>query len=466
MLELSYPYEKPSLKPHLLMHPDENSYVHFQHDPLAGTSLDLGESVMCHDLPGTQDGWVQVRELQQLESWIPELREQLLRSLSRDAYASINSGWRASGWPTANQLSRLNAVYVDCDCEDLDYLEAVSLLSQAQAEGLVPPVSMIQDSGRGIWAFWFLRGAEDNPELPPKSFRRNRVIHYDLNRALVRRLQRRYPELEVDPGSSHVARHHRVCGSVNSKTGNQVSFTIHLTGSGEPPRYTFEELRTHLEVPDPIAGIPRNKSYPNKKAPAKRRGWIARHDKPLGELADLWRFRRGIDQGQRRKACYFFSSLALGAGWNRGAVEAEVLEIARQSRPALPRSEALQQVRSAQKKIRRPANATIARELKITEQEISRLGLKKLRPDFDAPQGRRTGLRRAAREARLALLEALAKKYGDPLPFTYSELGKHLRESGLTTSRGTLVNDLRRLGKSVMGYRRRPSPQRSLIQNC
>ena len=439
------PESRAAIEPHLLIHRDETSYVHFQYDPVGESSIEVGAKVIRHDVPGTEGGWVRVRELQQLDTWIPELREHFLETLGRDAYISINSGWRPKGWLTSTNLRRINTTWVDCDCEDLDYFEAVALLSSAQGSGLIPPLSVIQRSGRGVWAFWLLRGAEDDPNLPPEAFARNRELATRINGVLAERLARYFPTLAPDAGARHMTSHHRVAGSINSRTGLPVEFTVNLDQSNHPPRYTLEELQTFLDLPDRLQPPSlRPAGSTTTRQPKKRAGFQARHEHPLAELQLLRARRRGFEKGHRRKACQFLASLALGAGWDRKEVERDVVALATECDPRLPRAEALQQVRSAAQRPRHPANRTIAKELDVSAEEVESLGLRKIRPDFESPQ-KRTGQQTAQREARQSFLVDLAGKHGSPLPFTFDQLQKLLGDAGHSDGRGTVQRDLQQL---------------------
>lgn len=456
----------PTLEPHRVFHPGTKGYVHMQYDPVGSTSIDIGVKVRnpveVGPWPGSNRyyvGSIPTALFHQIETWIPELREQLLGQLEYDAELGINTLFRPKPYPTKHDYRQLGAVWVDCDCEDLDYFEAVEKVYALQAREIVPPISVIANTGRGIHVYWLLRGGEDDPELPPRGYARNCEMLVRLNREIVRRVKKTFSELEADVNAVWVTTHQRIAGSINTKTGAEVSYTVNVDDKGNPPRYTLGQLLEHFELEARPTEYAKTKASGRTKQPQKKSGWITRHAEPLAELQLLRGYReslRGFGQGTRRHVCYYMATLMRACGYPRSEIEREVLAVATRCDPPLPRDEAVTSFRSAMaRKGDPPANVTIAETLGVTVELAELLGLKKIRPDFQAKPTTRTGKETPNRESRHTFLRQLAETHGNPLPFSYDDLLAQLADAGMTPARGTVYNDVKLLGLRVARTRRR-----------
>ena len=168
---------------------------------MGGSSIDTGEKVIR---PVTAAGYVgsfPVSVLDNIQRWIPELREQLYDQVTRDAHIGINTVHSPKPFPSTDDFRRINAVWVDCDCEDLDYFDAVERIYAMQARDALPPISVIANTGRGIHVYWLLTGGEDDPKLPPKGWHKNRVPMVQINEAIADRVAQSFPELKPDKGA-------------------------------------------------------------------------------------------------------------------------------------------------------------------------------------------------------------------------------------------------------------------------
>ena len=113
---------------------------------------------------------------------------------------------------------KLTANWVDLDfykpnfanCKEaLSWDYAYEELMNLQAKGTIPPISMIVDSGRGMWALWLVRQAEVNS--PVDAFAENIKAWSDIQVAL----QHKLAYLGADSGAVDSSRVFRVLGSVN-----------------------------------------------------------------------------------------------------------------------------------------------------------------------------------------------------------------------------------------------------------
>lgn len=161
----------------------------------------------------------------------------------RDAFASIN---RFYGWRRGQEyVVRLGAIFVDIDCgrSDFDYSaeEAADVLRDlVQAGGLARP-SMLQFSGRGLWAFWLLRDERD-PSTTPFANADNRELWTLLQQRTADTIAMEIPELRLDRTAGEFTRVTRLHGSLNSAADRRVRYELLPGPGGEPTRYSLEEL--------------------------------------------------------------------------------------------------------------------------------------------------------------------------------------------------------------------------------
>jgi len=452
----------PTLEPLNQFHVDPKGYIHFQRRPLAGSSIELDEEANRH-LAVSAAGYTgsfPVSMLERIQHWLPELREQFYEQLTRDAYASINTVHTPKPWPGTDDYRRINAVWVDCDCEDLDYFEAVERVYAMQARNTLPPISVIANTGRGIHVYWLLTGGEDDPKLPPKGWAKTRFPMEQINEALASRVEQSFPELAPDKAAIHITTHMRIAGSVNTKTGAEVAYTINLDSDDNPPRYTLDYLTEFLGVKPYPTRYKRTRTTPEKKQPQRRVGWVRRYESRLEDFAIIRTYMKshgGFPKTTRRWAVLYQTNFMEPCGYTKHEMEQEALRLASECNPPLPAHEARAQFKSAlpkkgksgKKKRRKPqSDMKIANKLGVTVELAEQLGLKFLRPDSRPYTG--TGKQKGIREKRLEFLANLAEKHGgNPLPFTYAELEGRMKAAGLKAARGTIQNDLDRLGLYV-----------------
>ncbi len=399
-------------------------------------------------------GSVPLERLEYVITWQP-----VINQLKTDAYVSINTVYGPRPWPTEKSYHRLTAVWVDCDCEQLDFTTAMGYLKGLESERLVPPISAIERTGRGVRPYWFLVDESDPPALelarliqgqlgtsPPKAWYRNRRLQERINLALVARLNATRPELEPDEDPVKVTTHQRVAGSINSKVGLPVEYFVYLEDSGFPASYTLEELREYLGLekePEvrkkPPRPRPKKTDQEIAQLAPKRKAQKARYERLWVEFQIIRYARGGFSQGTRRHACYLAATILRGIGYPDEAIEREVLKIAEHCHPEMAPHEARTQMKSGLSNLNPPRNKTVARLLGVTVEEADNLELLSIRPDFEYRPEK--GKRKLEQRRRHEALEHLAETHGDPLPFSLRQLaaaiGSHPR---------TVRRDLESLG--------------------
>ena len=494
----------------------ETGFVHLMSTPGARYGDDIEPSPVTMTIGKRRwRGAYPLEIVRNFDSLFPEVREHLTLQVRPDGRASINTAYFPKPNPNKEGFYRLNAVWLDLDCRELAYKEAFARVARLVADDVLPPFSIVTNTGNGLHVLWGLRGDEKEPELPPRAYRQNRTLQVDINRALVERVRAVQPELQPDPSPVHVTTHTRVPGSRNSRTNSQVVMTVNITSDGLPPYYTLDELREFLNVPvrestRRAPGTRRPDGTPPD--PKKLRGHVRRFEVLLEELEALRAHRGGFSGAdtrkpkKKRKKKYQLQSLkpALPPGLP-GNVEPEeqprgdtthatlpadsvstsrgihghrrravyllalcmkklkhapediyraAAQLARECHPPLPQSEAVTAAKSGMTtRSTPPKNVTIAESLGVTLEEANALHLEKIRPDFE-PLPVTAGRAKKRKQDGLAALRQLVQKYGPVLPFSHDSLRQELQaRPGLNVSRGTIGHWLAEVGAQVAGHR-------------
>jgi hypothetical protein len=242
---------------------------------------------------------------------LPGLWDELTQDLLVDSFCSLNlmfrrgHGYARPGLVDSegNQLhkphrdsrsiARLTAVWTDIDHYNLGLTEGevIGQLWDAQANGLIPPPSAIQSSGRGVWVFWFLH---DNKAWPEDC---------DLWRQIMGRVQALLSPIGADANAMDTARICRVPGSLHSKAKRRVNVAI-LSGADGVPRYELAELAAWFGI-EPQAK--RKGSDAPKKATNQQkghRGQAARWELDERRFWTLVSIRKGVHVGTRNAHCF------------------------------------------------------------------------------------------------------------------------------------------------------------------
>ena len=172
----------------------------------------------------------------------------------RDTYISINQSRRvqrggtlrsgkriASGKPRhrTNTMRYLCAAYADLDFYNIGIgdQDVISRLDLLQGEGIVPPVSLLVHSGRGIWALWLLRHASAENEAVLVTQDGNELeAHSRVQQALYKRLA----HLGADSNAVSPVRYLRRPGSFNSKSETFVRWEFQFDEYGRVKRYRLQ----------------------------------------------------------------------------------------------------------------------------------------------------------------------------------------------------------------------------------
>lgn len=172
--------------------------------------------------------------------------------LRQDVFATINRFYR---WERSQKYAvRLGATFVDIDCgrSPLDWsaAETVEILRDLVQRGLLAQPSMLQFSGRGLWAFWLLRDEQD-PSTTPFANADNRELWMSLQQRTADTITTGFPSLKLDRLAGDLTRVTRLHGSVNAAADRQVRYELLPGPAGEPVRYSLEELAGFYGLPRP-----------------------------------------------------------------------------------------------------------------------------------------------------------------------------------------------------------------------
>ncbi len=239
-----------------------------------------------------KDSWTKWRErgcrVEQLDRWLP-INQPHLR---RDAYASINcfSEYRRS----LENLVRLSATFIDIDCgrseEDCSAEEAAEMILDLVSRGLLPHLSMLQFSGRGLWAFWLLRDDQD-PGLSPLADPHNRKLWRAVQSRAGDALVSGFPGLAIDRGALDATRMTRLNGSINPRSGRRVRYELLADPEGDPVRHTLDDLARFFGLPIPRRTL-------REPLPESRRDFaLEEHRRRQDERAAVHERRQGSREG-------------------------------------------------------------------------------------------------------------------------------------------------------------------------
>src|SRR4051794_26405140 len=135
--------------------------------------------------------------------------------LDRDSYFSIN-GFRRGGTRRTDDLSALNAAFVDLDyyrtAPTMTWQGVHSVIEKAIRDGVLPAPSIIINSGRGAWILWLLQ-SDDDPIKAPTAPTGNRMFLRDINDRLAAIVASELPMLGADLSATDLSRCVRVPGS-------------------------------------------------------------------------------------------------------------------------------------------------------------------------------------------------------------------------------------------------------------
>lgn len=190
-----------------------------------------------------------------LEQWLANNEP----NLRVDAYASINRFYRLGR--KQEYVVRLGATFLDIDCgrRDGDWStdNTVEAIRELVVLGRLLSPSLLQFSGRGLWAFWLLR---DEQHFDSAAYARpfaNRQLWMALQRHQADVILDAFPGLKVDRNALDLGRVTRLHGSINSSSGRSVRYELLPGADGEPIRYTLTELTGFygLDLPEAVSSV-------------------------------------------------------------------------------------------------------------------------------------------------------------------------------------------------------------------
>lgn len=375
--------------------------------------------------------------------------------LNQDAYFLINSTHaredlqrvcELTGLPCcsrkAEHLRWLNAIFVDIDvhqpgksCRFDELLEGFAV--ETHKIGMPKP-NLLSSSGRGLWGLWMLRD-HSNLKNPVPAFPERLEVYRRVNQALAVKLS----PVGADPTATDSSRVMRIPGSINTRAPLEQCVVQFFSWSRD--LQTLPEPADILGVRARKVSLSGERSRPKNKA--KVNAGLGRWRKPLDGFRQLWNMRGHFEDGVRNHAAYVLAYLLRRNRVSEAAILDQCSRLGRSCTPALARDRIWRCVSSSAKAAnedfgRSMSNATIARMLKITPEEMAAL------PKWFKPSRQRKSKRVAARRAiimqELQLASKWVPKRGQWLPSRAMArllLAKH----GIKVSHVTLTKDYRLL---------------------
>jgi len=347
-----------------------------------------------------------------------------------------------------NALRYLTACFLDFDfynLPDMTLGRAIGVIIDAQIEGLIPPPSMMIDSGRGLWSLWILRD-DQNPRMPVRQDSKAVGAFTRIQRELGRRLT----SIEPDFNAMDCSRWMRVPGSSNTKETPHKPVRWWVQGNeGGPITYELNELAAMLgtkpyTLPDQV-----KRSVSPEEREKKQRGYRALHQGRVDKMLMLLEVRGTIGVGMRSIVCTMLASFLHCMKIESCEVEALTLKAVHQyfEQPDGDRfteAEARACVKTA-KKPKRWNDHSISGRLGITEDEAAIVGW----PEA-GDHGRLTDAinpsSRADRQAtRQSLIRVLIHRTGGQVP-PLQVIHQFVHQWGGTGSVQTISAELVRMG--------------------
>jgi len=376
---------------------------------------------------------------------LPRLFPQFRDELLEDSFYSINAFHR-KGTGKAGDIRAFNACFTDLDYykRGVERGQAIGVLIMAQDRGIIPPPSMICDSGRGLWLFYLLVDDDGGPlRYHPRDAHMMRTFR-KVQEALYATIHADIPELNPDPQAKDPARLTRVPGSITNKpmVPTRVTYWVQLDHRGQAYTYTLDTLSDLLNadelVADPWTREPFTVADKRPKrvrhVPARLRGFQAMHMGRLADFERLWEMRGGFDEGCRNFAALFYAVTLRALKYSPLEIEHRLDELRHKCRPPLTRQEIRDAIKSSET-LYRLKDKTIIERLEITGDELA--DLEYIRPDREP---RRAG--RPPSERRPARQEILTEILRENPPFSTRVLARLLKPHGFNVTHRTVARDL------------------------
>jgi hypothetical protein len=258
----------------------------------------------------------------------------IAEAVQNDGYFGLHAMYRPAPYRTKHTLPGLqptlrnlqsirylNCCHVDLDGykHGLDTQDMIAAVMQMVDGGKLPPPSLFTVS-RGVWVMWRLHDRL-NPERPLYSYPDSVVSRWCK---VQKALHMACAAIGSDVAAGHAATLTRIPGSLNSKHGRRVGYSLKSGTDHRPVSYTLDELeavmRPYIPVParppaTPVRPKSRNPVY-SKRA---LQGWYGRWHRMLRLLGQLRDMRGGWKVGTRSFALFYvaMSLRALGSAEDR-----------------------------------------------------------------------------------------------------------------------------------------------------
>ena len=331
-----------------LLDPEENALALDVDSLLAIHRHDDGNIAICRNVGGEWENlWMLTPPM--LRGVFSAFRDWLLE----DAYASTQAYWRTApeGWVhkstglpaigvdrsrpegqrrwgrVTENLRYLNCLSCDLDCgrSDLDaksdlekvpWRDAQRRVDNLQDMGIIPAISMMGYSGRGLYVIWLLHGDRD-PDHSARAYAHDVVTWKIIQKELMRRLLE--VPLPVDLAGSLITQVYRIGGSRHSKTGERARYFIYVQADQNRRliSYTLRDMAKFLNLPAPGGELPdkvRKLAKPARcrrsekpgSAPLRSHGYKVRHALIASDMLTIhaWRLADGSGGWQKRNQAY------------------------------------------------------------------------------------------------------------------------------------------------------------------
>lgn len=238
--------------------------------------------------------------------------------LASDAFMSVNAYWHPKRNPhylSAAQCRKPNRLRYLCACfADLDfyklgltYGQVIGTIVDYQDGGVIPPVSIIIRSGRGVWLVWLLRDSK-NAMLAPRAWPEKQQQY----RCVQQRIHECLANLGAD--AQDALRLLRVPGSIHTVSGERVRYFVQADDAGCCFSYTLDEIVAHFGLRradwSHRLALKTPERSSSRRSSRRWRGPKALTEYRMKDFVRLLGLRRGgFDKGCRNRAALYYAWL-------------------------------------------------------------------------------------------------------------------------------------------------------------
>jgi len=387
---------------------------------------------------------------------------------------------------TKENVLYLNACYLDFDCYKIGRTaaEVAKAVVELELNGTIPPATIKKYSGRGFWLLWLIyepttrRGAKATPE--------NRSLWLSIQKELARRLggllnasvKATIDETVMNSENAFT----RIEGSQNSKAhGERVFCNLCFDDETRTPfAYSLEDLKQWLGLnitnftkprhtppqgardttPEPSWKYLTPEQRAAKKSTKQYKGWHTRWRYALEDMITIWQHRGKIYEGKRNRTLLTFVNL----NYRLGLPLAEITALAHEygtkgCEPPLTPREIKAAITSGTKKEFYTAGksrkeklmsyAFVSNVLGVSESESQTLCRKLLPAGTPAKEPAVQAVKLEGENRRKVLAAYIdtlaAMKPPQAIP-PIRTLREYLAGEGFRAAKGTITNDIKKLG--------------------